>query len=410
MEYAAPLAASGVRRVNPPRPPRALLLHDGELADLCALLGGLRLSVREHRGAQPPADDGGRCWDLIVATPKRLFELDGESARSVRMAVLDKDSKTLRSMLQRSGVDLIVRRPVHPLVLRLLILHTLYRGPERRRALRVGVGAPVQLRSGWRRRSAVLADLSVSGCRIFCGYPVAKGQRLRLVVPPPVAPGRPLRLSGEVVWCTPADLPGVMAIAVSFGPLPRRLEARLCAAVDAHGAGPAVFPEPIDAAAPQPSKGSLPDAVGGAAAPDTASAPEDRRRAPRHLYTQHVIALGSEAARVLLGRDLSLGGMRVHPHPDVAVGDELRIGLHLGERDEPIVVKATVTRDDGAAGLVLRFAALAPEAAAEVSRILRELPRVAVGCDDEGEGESRAVVSEILERRPRRRALQRSAV
>ena len=36
----------------------------------------------------------------------------------------------------------------------------------------------------------------------------------------------------------------------------------------------------------------------------------------------------------LCGRDISLGGMRVESHPDIAIGDELRIGLHVRGRDD----------------------------------------------------------------------------
>ena len=54
------------------------------------------------------------------------------------------DSKTLRRRLRDAGTDLIVRRPVHPAALRLLILHSLYRGPEKRRTNRVSVGATIQ--------------------------------------------------------------------------------------------------------------------------------------------------------------------------------------------------------------------------------------------------------------------------
>ena len=41
-------------------------------------------------------------------------------------------------------------------------------GPEKRRSTRVNIGAPVRLRMGWRRRGAILIDISAGGCRLAC--------------------------------------------------------------------------------------------------------------------------------------------------------------------------------------------------------------------------------------------------
>ena len=48
----------------------------------------------------------------------------------------------------------MVRRPFHPAALRALVVHSLYRGPEKRRSPRVNVGAPVRVKLGWRHREA----------------------------------------------------------------------------------------------------------------------------------------------------------------------------------------------------------------------------------------------------------------
>jgi hypothetical protein len=118
----------------------SLLIHDGELADACALMTGLGLEFTERRGGATSEDEAFP-WDLVVSTPKRLLEfgVGSQDTPPTRVAILDKDSRTLRSMLQRAGINLIVRRPVHPAALRLLLLHALYRGPplgDPRRPLR----------------------------------------------------------------------------------------------------------------------------------------------------------------------------------------------------------------------------------------------------------------------------------
>ena len=186
--------------MNPPNPPTCLLVHDGELEDVCALLRALGLAFDERRGRPDPVDEA-RCWDLLVSTPKRLLEFDtnASAAPPVRIAILAEESKTLRAMLHRAGIDLIVRRPVHPSALRLLILHALYRGPEKRRSLRVSVGAQVRFRAGLRRHSGILADLSVTGCRLIASRRPEQGREITIQIPTQVTGGRAFSVKGRVV-------------------------------------------------------------------------------------------------------------------------------------------------------------------------------------------------------------------
>jgi hypothetical protein len=386
-----------------PAIPTSLLVHDGELADVCALMGQLGLEFTERRGSPRPEDEA-RSWDLVVSTPRRLLELEVGVAGSqpVRIAILDKDSKTLRSMLQRAGIGLIVRRPVHPAALRLLILHSLYRGPEKRRALRVSVGAPVRYRAGLRRRSGIMADLSLTGCRLLSTHPLERGRSLNLSIPAELAGGKGFRLTGTVVRTGDSELPGVAASAIAFRKLPPKARDQLRSTVEAHTTGPAVLPEGEvlsrlssmveatpgpEAEAPRATRTHLEGKAVEAGA-------RERRRNPRHQYDQHVIALGAEAVRVLIGCDISLGGMRVDPHPDVSVGDELQIALHVPAREEPLVVRARVTRDDGEQGLVLQFYDLSQSSQAYLRRMVHFLPILAVR--EEGKEGAGIIISEIL--------------
>jgi hypothetical protein len=382
----------------------SLLVHDGELDDVRSLLEELAAPVVERRGNTTPGDEGTR-WRLVVSTPKRLLELaaHGDTDSTLRIALLEKDSRTLRSMLQRAGVDLIVRRPVHRAALRLLLLHALYRGPEKRRNQRVSSGTPVSVRTGLRRRSAVLADLSTRGCRLLTDGPLPKGRDVVVAIPPSAAGKRALRLRGLVVRTSLSELPGSSSNAIGFRRLSARAAARLREMVTAHALGPAVLPETPAGAPPEPrplsaapaaqeaSPAPSPVAVHAAAGARSA----ERRSAPRHAYSQPVIALGAEAARVLLGRDISLGGMRVDPSPSLTLGDELRIGLHLGSRGKPLVVAARVSRDDGEDGLLLSFPGLSQRDREALARLVGNLPFLAV--DEDGRSSSAVVVSEILD-------------
>jgi len=348
--------------------PAVLLIHDGELAELGRLVAGLDVELQERVGA-PTRADRARGFDLALGSPRRLIELEGGPGRvAARIAALAGDSRTARAMLARSGIRLLVRLPVHPAALRLLVLHALYRGPERRRAQRAGIGVPVLVRSRLRRRKAILVDLSVRSCRLVTTDPLLKGRRLSLALPGELAGGKPLALRGVASRVSETDprMPGVDTVVVLFEGISPRDQQRLAGVVAAHAGGTAVCPP--EARAPLADPAAWPGAAAAAAVPD----PE---------------------ARLLLGREVSPGGMRVEPHPELRVGDELELALHLGVRADPLGVAARVERDDGADGLVLAFHALAPTDREELERLLALLPVVEM--PESGEELSGLVVSEI---------------
>ena len=339
------------------------------------------MAIFEGAGAASPSQP----WSLVVSTPRRMPDLrPPEGARPpVRIVVLNGDARTLRSHLRRVGADFLVRRPFHPSTLRLLLLRALYRGPERRRKPRVSVGADVRFRVGLRRHGAILAELSMEGCRLFAQRPLRRGERLSVHLPSQVTGGRALAVRGEVVRVQGApDLgPAARDAAVLFRGVSARAATRLDAAVARYASGPAALAGRGEAAGPR--------------APAAAPAGEgERRRSVRRAFSRRVIALGEEAARVLIARDLSLGGLRVERGVPLQVGERVRLALHGGDDGLPLVVAAVVVRDDGERGFVLRFARLREEGRRYVERLLEGLPVLSDGSAG-GEGES-LVVSELL--------------
>jgi hypothetical protein len=326
------------------------------------------------------------------------------------IAVLDGDSRTLRAHLRRASVDLIVRRPVHATALRLLILHAVYRGPERRDRERVSIGSDVHFRSGLLPRQAILTELSQRGCRLLTQRPASRDKSIKIYLSPRVTGSKPLSLAGTVMRCGPAptEMPGVFVMGIRFDrSTPAR--ARLLAdTVDKHRAGPAVLPHetpraageaPSEAPGPEPSEiaaVSMPAEPPDADTDTPTDLTPERRQADRHDYDKRVVALGEEATRVLLGRDISVGGMRVDPTPGLSVGDSFQLALHAMARDEPLVVRAEVLRDDGEAGLVLGFAELNPDQQREFERLITQLPLL--GTDAADGSEAGVVVSQIIER------------
>ena len=356
---------------NPSAPP-TLLLHDGELADVRLLLCALGKPFLERLGDLSPQDEEVP-WELVIATPRRVLDeaMLSLNPRPTLISLCDRDSRTLRTSLRRAGVQLMVRRPVHPAALRALLLHALYRGPEKRRTARVTVGAPVSLRAGLRKQSVVLADLSHGGCRLISSRPLEARKPIKLFVPSEVSGGKAFSLRGTVLRCIeqPAGDP---AYTVKFGKLRRGTIELLARTIKAHSTGPAQLSAPA---------AELPNA-----------APSEGVTTLSEV-TRRQLELSDEADRVLVGRELSIGGMRVDPNPLLGLGKDVRLAIHAGSQTQPLVVTAKVHRDDGDRGVVLRFHGLDPSASQQLSAVLAELPVIEPSRRDAGAG---MIVSEIL--------------
>jgi hypothetical protein len=403
------------------------MIHDGDLADVKTLAESIGVQVIEGAatGAVPE-------WDVLVTSARYAKSEHLASARpnAVRIAVLDRNSRTLRALLRRSGVDLVVRRPVHPAALRLLLVHALYRGPERR-TRRVAVGAPVRFRLGLLKRDGTLADLSMRGCLLLSRHSVRVGQGVVVWVPDPATDGSSFSLRGSVVRTMTTDS-GERGFGVNFGKIAKALVPQLKAAVTAHLDGPAAGSKELvspaiaraqaappetptpDAGTTQPvsyrAAGSVrrevirvPTDFDGSLAPDSACAAADaaesqdadeRRRAARYaLAGRRFVALGEQAARVLIGRDLSVGGMRVDRAPNLEPGQILQLAIHVTAGETPLVVRAEIVRDDGERGFALRFCNLSTPAERYLAKMVGSLPVLEAG-DELGRG---LVVSEIID-------------
>jgi hypothetical protein len=404
---------------------RVLLVDDGELDDVRDCLLAMGAEFAHLRGGAVPAKlEPPR--DVFItstrhATLARAWPKQDASGRPIRIAVVSEDSGTLRATLRQMGFTFLVRRPVHPVALRLLLLHALYHGQERRSKPRVPLGYRIALKIGMRRREGLLVDLGEEGCRVLTHEAVPEASKVSVQVPSELCGDDAFTLPGRVVRCQPdrsAPAEGNYAIAIQFTQLGDSALSLLDEALAAHQLGAPSANDRRDArvAAPDPAADETsPPLVRRAPLRDRDAQTSRRHRAPsapvstgvsggierrrqrRGRYQNRVVAAAADgsAHRVLIGRDLSAGGMRIDHQRDLAVGAKLRIALYDITRDTPVVVVATVARDDGKKGMALTFDELAPGAAEHLEQLVASLPPVERLQDGEA-GALGTIVSEIV--------------
>jgi hypothetical protein len=369
-----------------------LVLDDGELDDVRALLHDLNVDYATAPVGSGAADD----VRLLIATPRYVVGRGAEAiaaslVASRRITIWDGGARTLRAQVERSGCDFVVDRPVHPAALRLLIVHALYDGPEQRRRPRVAMGDRVKLKSGLRSRPALLVQLSVRGAGLVAPNPPAVGDKLKLVLPASVTGSGSHTLEARVVDVGSESrgsegvefsvvFPGMssasQSILVKIMRNRPRIEARPRCATSA---------ERSEADRPSPARPQAPIASGGRA-----------RSSPRKQYRRAVLATAGGGARPLLGRDVSVGGMRVAPTQSLQLGEELKIAVYGPPGVSPVIVKAIAARDEGEAGWVLQFRNLSDAKRSSLEALVRGLPVLASPLRGD-EGLSPVVVSEIVE-------------
>ena len=383
--------------------PRILLVDDGELDDVAQLLGKLDLPYTRLRGGEirsniaPPRD-------LLIATPRRSSSVEAGSpegakpGRPVRVIVTEEDSNSMRRMLRRAGFQLLVRRPTHPEIWRLLIQRAIYQGDERRRDIRLPMGSDVHFAPDSVNHSALMLDASVRGCRVACALPLARGSVVEISVPCSSADGLSLELAGEVVRCEPGDGQGFVA-ALAFGSLAEETQQRLNVLLGAVAAGPgslaatrnAVMALPRDPA--EETEGENTEAS--VLANVEVSVRTEQRQHARGAYTRSVLAEAGSNNSVLMGRDLSAGGMRVERLPHLQEGDRFSLAIYGPARSEPLRVNAVVSRDDGEEGLALRFQNVSDATGRELEKLVATLPDVE-SLDESESASMGAVLSEIV--------------
>jgi hypothetical protein len=220
---------------------------------------------------------------------------------------------------------------------------------ERRLALRVPVSIEIVLRDGFRKRHGELLDLSLTGCRLRFAEPVTADRRPWLWIPAGLGGRFAHPVGSEVAWTdSVSGAPtGHCQVGLRFRRFPWRGRARLLRALSA-----------LLLHASDCERLSIPEAP-------------ERRDAPRVAYDRRVIARGTGTPLVLLGRDLSAGGISVETRRALAIGDRMQIALHAGG-DVPLVLSVEVVRAIDECVWALAFRDLRGEQRERIEALLRD--------------------------------------
>jgi hypothetical protein len=400
-----------------------LLVDDGELDEVARVLDTEGIAYERLRGGMIP-DEIPPPRDLLIVTPRRVERVrrgspvDAKPGRPLRIIAVDEDSPAMRRRLRRSGLHLLIRLPAEEEIWRLLVARALYKGSERRVDQRVAVGSPVFLDSDSDTNSegsTLLVDLSNRGCRLHTSEDLSTGDVIDFSLPVDSDMGGdqvPLALRGRVRRLMPVKNSNHCVVAVVFeADMTEGDRIRLTSMINHWASGPSspqAVSMPGAPSIPSCQLPSLPDLTlddetdppvqagsevrvqVGNKAPDS-----NRRDHARAQYASTVTASTAKGPFVLIGRDLSSGGMRIEQHPDLHVGDAFKISLRGPAMAEPFVLAAEIVRDDGPAGFGVRFGSVDRETAAELEKIVACLPDVE--SLEEGEtGGLGAILSEIL--------------
>lgn len=365
-----------------------LVVDDGELQDIREMLAGLDVPYAE--AVSTDQTEIAPELSLLVTNARHALDSDMPRPRSfIHLVVYDDVSVTLHDALHRSGCDLVLKRPVNPHTFRLLVSQALYAGPERRLGRRVVLSSPVELLVDGQTRPATLIQLSLRGCGLSTHEAVRTGSEIQLDFPRDLTGGNPLRVSGPVLSVRqPEPDSGLQEVAMAFrlmGVASRRIVSGI---MTRHSSGAELRP-----------RRPPPRARGPAAERTQGRMGEERLDGPRKSFTRRVPAAGAGITHMLIGRDLSPGGMRVRPEPDLALGDEIKLAVYGRPGHPAIMLKAAVVRDEGDDGLILRFHDVPGSIAARLEQLVEDLPEPPGECPAGSPPRPGVVVSEILGRR-----------
>jgi c-di-GMP-binding flagellar brake protein YcgR len=348
--------------------PEAFVIDDGELDDIVQILS--ELGVKTERPADP-----SRVMQVNWVPPRRLLVVSAKRAMQMRVpldgdfvsvVVGDSEARMVSSSLRPLGFDYSISRPVHPSAMSMLFQQAIFDEGNQRLAPRVVLGCPVWWRKGWSPgKPGILLDLSPSGCQLMVEEATEEGCQIRIRIPRMISKGH-FTLKGRVMRTTSAGRTARLGVVFDSLSAKARDEVQMLLTRSSPiriSENPAILEEDRQ----------------GDETPARSEDVPDRRKEVRAVLHQEIVALEAESLQpryTFVGRDLSLNGIRVEPHPSLELDEALCLALYEEAGEAPLIISAVATRNDGRAGWLLRFVDVCPEIRARLERVLDALPPI----------------------------------
>jgi len=364
--------------------PSVLLLDDGELQPIVSVLDTLGCNYVRIRGGSLDTNIS-LPRDLILATARRamahLAPPPPDSSRPVRVAISSEDCTTLRTQLRLLGFEYLIRQPLHIEALERLLVRILsYSGTERRRSSRHALRCEVRLQTSKRNDHAMLTEISRHGCLISCAREIPPGMHVELTLPQSATRGNAIPLHGQVVRVLRDEAVEVWNAAVEFEALEHTVAASLEELLWLLERTHETERKPQEIEAEELDL--------------------ERRSVARRSFGNEILSAIDETRRTLIGKDLSLGGMRVEPRPELVPGKALRVALFGPETDETLMLAAHVARNDGSTGVALLFDPMSPEAKRKLEALIIGMPAIEALQDGESDALGTVLTEIVFEPRP----------
>jgi len=382
------------RRIETPAPPRpvsAVLVGGTVLDEIAEMLRDLGVETIRCGPYDPQLTALDDACLLVVSGEIAMSDpIPVDTDRLVGIAVCGDSSETVRSQIRQQGYRYLLRSHLHPEALRLLLRYAVYAERDRRGRVRHPVGCEVSWRSGWKRNRGWLLDISREGCCLLVENSPQAGAPIAIKIPAETVGGKALKLTGQVLRSTPnaahsgRERTALGVLLDDIGPAARKTLADLC---ERWSEGPPELPRTEPAHVAKPEANSHGE-VAQTPKPPTEDSPTCAAQRPasavtrsstrRGVFEREIVEIDDEArvVQALLGRDLSVEGIRVVRQLGLAPGNRLRIALFDTPQQEPLILSAEVASDDRGSGLFLHFVDLTAETTARIEGILARLPAV----------------------------------
>ena len=391
---------------KPLRPPMAVLVGGSDLDAIASTLQDLGVKTVQCGPYDPQLtalDDA--CLLVVSGSIAMSDPIPVDTDLLVGIAVCGDISETVRSQIRQQGFRYLLHPHIHPEALRLLLRYTIYAERDRRGRVRHPVGCEVSWRVGWKKNRGRLLDVSRAGCCLLVENSPEPGAKITIKIPSETVGGKALKLQGKVLRSTPnaahsgSERTALGVILDGITPAARKILAELC---DRWSESPPELSKSDRALIAPPTVESRNEEVFDSktqakeipvhaevpSAPDEGDPPPNelqdsssnttQRSTRRGVFEREIVQIDEEerVVQALLGRDLSVAGIRVARQLGLTPGGKLRLALFDTPHQEPLILSAEVSRDDSGSGLFLHFVDLSTEMTDRIEEIVARLPAV----------------------------------